>query len=103
MSRYILSGEAQADLREIRDYIAEDSVRAARRVMPEFTSAFRGLALMRYKGHRREDLTSRQDVLFWSLFSYLIIYRPEKNKSIEVLAVLHGNRDVERLLRERLS
>jgi plasmid stabilization system protein ParE len=36
-------------------------------------------------------------VLFWPVYSYLIIYRPDK-KPLEVLRVLHGNRDVTRIL-----
>ena len=100
MSRYVLSKEAQADLRDIRDYIAKDSLRAAQRVLSEFTEAFRGLSQMPRKGHVREDLTARKDVRFWPVYSYLVIYRPDK-KPLEIVAILHGMRDVKRVLGER--
>jgi plasmid stabilization system protein ParE len=48
-------------------------------------------------GHRREDLTARADVLFWPVYSYLIIYRPGR-RPIEILRVLHGKRDVAKTL-----
>ena len=47
-------------------------------------------------GHLRRDLTL-QDVRFWSVFSYLVIYRPG-TQPLEIVRVLHGKRDVRRLL-----
>jgi plasmid stabilization system protein ParE len=44
-------------------------------------------------GHFREDLTDKP-VKFWPVFSYLIVYDPER-RPIEVLRVLHGARDLE--------
>ena len=49
-------------------------------------------------GHLRPDLTD-QDVRFWSVFKYLVIYRPE-TKPLQIARVLHGKRDVKRLLEE---
>jgi plasmid stabilization system protein ParE len=49
-------------------------------------------------GHLRSDLTP-QDVRFWPVFKYLVIYRPD-TKPLEVVRVLHGGRDVRRLLRD---
>ena len=46
MSGYILSQEARNDLREIKDFIAEDSIGAARRLIGEFREAVRKLARM---------------------------------------------------------
>jgi plasmid stabilization system protein ParE len=57
--------------------------------------AFEGLADVPGKGHKRSDLTSR-DVLFLSVYQYLIVYRSAK--CVEIIAVLHGERNVERLL-----
>ena len=51
-------------------------------------------------GHRRQDLTSA-DVRFFPVYSYLIVYRPER-KPLQVVSILHGNRDIERILAERL-
>jgi plasmid stabilization system protein ParE len=51
-------------------------------------------------GHRRGDLTSAE-VKFFAVYSYLIVYRPG-SKPLQVVSILHGNRDVERILAERL-
>ncbi|MGH9372722.1 MAG: type II toxin-antitoxin system RelE/ParE family toxin, partial [Vicinamibacterales bacterium] len=49
-------------------------------------------------GHLRPDLTP-QDVRFWSVFRYLVIYRPD-TEPLEIVRVLHGKRNVRRLLEE---
>jgi plasmid stabilization system protein ParE len=36
-----------------------------------------------------------------SIYSYLIVYRPETSP-LQVVAILHGRRDVEELLKDRL-
>jgi plasmid stabilization system protein ParE len=59
---------------------------------------FEGLTDFPGKGHKRPDLTSR-DVLFFSLYQYMIVYRT--SDTIEIVAVLHGRRDLSRLLRSR--
>ena len=101
MSRYVLTAEAQDDLRQIRDYVLDEGgFRAARYVMGSVITAFRALARTPGQGHRREDLSSREELRFWSVFSYLIVYRIDK-KPLTVVAILHGNRDVEQLLNER--
>lgn len=98
--RFRLSPETQQDIRDICGYIARDSIDAARRVREEIRDACRRLAQHPQIGHRREDLTTRQDVLFWPVHSYLIVYRPD-TQPLEVLRVLHGRRDVKRILEEQ--
>ncbi len=65
MKHFDVAPEAIGDLQEIWDFIADDSIEAADRVLDEFDDAFHQLAEMPGMGHRREDLTSR-DVLFWT-------------------------------------
>jgi plasmid stabilization system protein ParE len=89
--------EARQDVREIWAYIARDNIEAAARVRQEIRDACRRLAQYPYIGHPRDDLTSRKDVLFWPVYSYLILYRPDA-RPLEVLRVLHGKRDVTGLL-----
>ena len=101
MSRFVLSSEARSDLKEIQNYIAEDSTEAARRVLAGIRNAIRELARMPRMGHRRTDLT-KKDVLFWPTGPYLIIYRVE-HSILQVVVVLHGRRNVRRLLLERLK
>jgi antitoxin ParD1/3/4/toxin ParE1/3/4 len=83
-------------LREIRNYIAEDNVPAARNFLAKLTQAFGSIAEMPSKGHTREDLTDLP-VRFWPVGSYLIVYDPGK-RPVEILRVLHGARDVETIL-----
>lgn len=51
-------------------------------------------------GHWRKDLTD-EPVKFLSVYSYLIVYRPETTP-LQVVAILPGRRDVEQLLKQRL-
>ena len=95
MSRFRLAPEAQRDIAQILAYIGSDNMEAAARVREEFRAACRRLAQHSRLGHSRSDLTTRKDVLFWPVYSYLIIYRPDK-KPLEILRVLHGRRDLMR-------
>jgi plasmid stabilization system protein ParE len=72
---YQLTPEAQANVTEIGAFIAEDSVDAALRVLDALEHAFDQLGSTPGIGHKREDLTTRP-VKFWSVHSYLIVYRP---------------------------
>jgi plasmid stabilization system protein ParE len=99
MTRFRLSPEAAQDLIDIYEYIAQDNLEAAERVRTEISDAMLGLAAMPGKGHRREDLTS-QPVLFWPVRSYQIIYRPH-SQPLQVVAVLHGKRNIKRILTQR--
>jgi plasmid stabilization system protein ParE len=95
VKRFKLSPEAAADVREIWEYIAQDSIRAARRVRLQILDACRMIAANPHIGHKREDLTPKA-VLFWPVGSYLIVYRAQP--SIEIVRVLHAARDVGSLL-----
>jgi len=98
-SGYDLSEDAREDLRNIWEFIAEDSLDAADRVIAELFEAFEGLVKMPGKGHQRQDLTDKP-VLFWPVRSYLIIYRPDKDP-LEVIGVMHGARDIPSIIRKR--
>jgi antitoxin ParD1/3/4/toxin ParE1/3/4 len=56
----------------------------------------RRLAEMPEMGHLREDL-AEEPLRFWPVYSYLIIYRPDRNP-LEVVRVLSGYRDIADLL-----
>ena len=93
MKRFRLAPGARDDIREIWSYIAKDSIEAAARVREEIRDSCRRLARHPHIGHRRNDLTTREDVRFWPVYSYLIIYRPLA-RPLEILRVLHGKRDL---------
>jgi plasmid stabilization system protein ParE len=94
---YLLTAEAQAHIDEIGAYIAQDNVDAALKVYDAFEEAFVLLGERPGLGHSREDLTDRP-LRFWSVFSYLVVYDPE-SRPLTIIAVLHGARDVEKLLK----
>jgi plasmid stabilization system protein ParE len=98
MIRFVLTSAARADLLEIFDYISQDNPDAARRVVAELRAAMRRLAEMPEMGHFRKDL-AKEPLRFWSVYSYLIIYRP-KARPLQVVRVLHGSRDVQSILEE---
>jgi plasmid stabilization system protein ParE len=100
VKRYFVAPEAEEDLRQIWRYLlGEAGLAIANRIQDELVDAFEGLADLPGKGHRRSDLTSR-DVLFFSVYQYMIVYRPAT--FVEIVAVLHGKRDVKRLLDTRM-
>jgi len=84
---------------QIRDYCLEEAgVQMARHVMGKLSKALRFLASTPGSGHRRDDLTD-EDVRFWPVFSYLIVYTPTM-RPIGIARVLHAARDLEALLRK---
>lgn len=99
MTAYLLAPEAVQDLHDIWDYIATDSVDAADRLTDALFAAFGQLAALPGLGHRREDLTDLP-LRFWTVGTYVIIYRVEQTP-IEIVAVTRGGRDIPRFLRRR--
>jgi toxin ParE1/3/4 len=51
-------------------------------------------------GHWRKNLTD-QTVKFFPVYSYLIVYRPD-TQPLQVVSILHGRRDLEQILKDRL-
>jgi len=101
-SRYVLSPEAAADLVSIWQYIQQQtSLEMADRVEAVIKEQILSLARNPGAGHWRKDLTN-EAVRFFPVYSYLIVYRPE-SKPLQVVAILHGRRDVERILQKRPS
>jgi antitoxin ParD1/3/4/toxin ParE1/3/4 len=99
MSNYVLTPEADEDLAEIWEYIAQDDIEAADRWDAKLRDAFEMLARSPRLGHARKDLTDFP-VLFWPVGEYLILYRVRK-KQLEVFAVTQGSRDIPSFLRGR--
>lgn len=94
MVHYRLSQPAVQDLADIAAYIAEDNPQAAVRMIDIITGKFEFLAA-------HPKLLSPQP-RFCNLHKhkvgrYVIFFRPVKN-GIEVIRVLHGARDIEKIL-----
>jgi plasmid stabilization system protein ParE len=100
-SRYILAPDAALDLVQIWRYVKnKSSVRTADRVESTIRDKIAFLVRTPAAGHWRKDLTD-ESVKFFPVYSYLIVYRPE-TKPLQVAAILHGYRDIEELLKNRL-
>jgi toxin ParE1/3/4 len=101
-SRYVLSPEAVEDLASIWHYIqTQSSVEMADRVESVIRERTAFLSRNPSAGHKRRDLTDR-GVRFFPVYSYLIVYRPD-TKPLQIVAILHGRRDVDRILSKRPS
>ena len=97
---YSVSAEAQDDLFEIWERIADDSVRLANRIDDEFHELFASLGRMPGQGHARTDLI-RRPVLFFPLYSFLVVDQ-HAVRPVRIMAVLRGKRNLKRILKERL-
>jgi toxin ParE1/3/4 len=99
--RYVLSPEAALDLVQIWRYVNKKAGReTADRVESVVRDKIVLIAVTPAIGHWRKDLTE-EPVKFFPVYSYLIVYLPE-SRPLQVVAIFHGNRAVERLLKERL-
>ena len=102
MNVYALTPLAKADIFNIWSYIADDNENAADRVEQAIYDACAFVAEAPLRGHSRPDLTTRS-LRFWTLTrypNYTIVYRPE-SVPLEVVAVLHGKRNVRSILKQR--
>lgn len=97
---YVLGRGADEDLDAIWEYIARDSLDAGDEWIGKLFEAFERIARTPRMGHTREDLTT-YPVRFWSVGSYLIIYRAER-EPVEIVAVVQGSRDVPAFLDQRM-
>ncbi len=77
MIRYDFHPEARLDLDEIWEFIRNDNLEAANRVIAEVFEAVRALVRFPHQGHRRPDLTSRP-LRFTVVREYLMAYAPDE-------------------------
>jgi plasmid stabilization system protein ParE len=90
-----LTPRALGDLDAIWNFIAEDSVNAANRVESAILSACESLTRHPLLGSKRAEITSLP-VRFWPVTrfpNFIVVYRPD-TKPLQVVAVLHGKRDM---------
>jgi plasmid stabilization system protein ParE len=95
--------QAAEDLDAIWRTVAENSQDAANRVESEILATCHRLAKHPRIGTRREDITPLA-VRFWTVTkfpNYVIVFRPETSP-LQVVAVLHGKRDLKEVLQVRL-
>jgi toxin ParE1/3/4 len=94
--------KAHSDIAGIADYIAADDLEAAERFLDEVYQAFELLARMQQMGSaRRFWREGLAGIRLWRIphfEKHLVIYRPH-SAGVEIIRVLHGAQNVERLLR----
>jgi plasmid stabilization system protein ParE len=98
---FSLTPRAFSDLNGIWEYIARENVAAADRVETALFHAFQKIALFPQMGLTRKELTALP-VKFWSVprFSnYIVVYRPDCDP-VQIVAVVHGRRNLDLLLRK---
>ena len=52
-------------------------------------------------GHHREDLADARH-RFWTVYSYIIAYR-DQTKPLEIIAIVHGARQLEAFFQRRIG
>lgn len=100
MKRVILTVAAERDLVEIIDYIAERNPTRALSLAGELRAACLARAHFPYGGRRRRDISD--DLLTFPYGRYLIVYSVEADHLL-IRRILHGARDIDRLLREDME
>lgn len=101
MASFRLTPSAIDDIDAIWNYIVRDNLDAADAVEDAIRNACKVLARSPLHGHVRPALTSLP-VRFWTVPrypNYVIVYRPDSNP-VQILRVLHGRRNLKKLLRE---
>lgn len=99
--RFLVTPEARQDLTEIWEYIAEDSVKRADQVLARLYDSLVQLAESPGMGHHRKGLADSRH-RFWTVYSYVVVYRWETTP-IQFIAVVHGARDLEAFLAQRIE
>ena len=83
---------AEADILEVWDYIADDSIDAADRWVDRLDEQLRLLAAQPMMGRSRDELSL--GVRSFPFGRYVVFYAP-LDDGIDVIRVLHGARDVD--------
>ena len=102
MSVYALTPLAKAGIFDIWSYIADHSEDAADRVEQAIYDACAFVAEAPLRGHSRPDLTTRP-LRFRTLTrypNYAIVFRPDV-VPIQIVAVIHGKRNIQLTLKQR--
>jgi antitoxin ParD1/3/4/toxin ParE1/3/4 len=99
MSAYVLTEEAERDLIEIWDYIANQSVELADAVAAEIRAALDLLASSPGIGHRRQDVKDPR-YRFWRANRFVIAYFP-KTQPLQIIRIVGGHRDFRQLFPRR--
>lgn len=92
MARVTRRPQAELDILEIWDYIAEDSIAEADRWMDRLDEKLALWATQRMMGRARDELAP--GIRSFPFGRYAVFYQPIAN-GIDVVRVLHGSRDID--------
>lgn len=97
MAGYRVTRRARRDILEIWERIAQDSLQHADLFVDRLVRQFQLLGQNPYLGRKRDELIAGSRSI--ALGDYLVFYSVT-NPGVRVLHVVHGRRNLERLLRE---
>jgi toxin ParE1/3/4 len=92
MAEFQRTSQANHDLQEIWDYIAEDSMESADRIVEEIEEKCALLADFPSMGHNCEELVEK--LRSFPVRDYILFYQPLAN-GIVLVRVIHGARDID--------
>jgi toxin ParE1/3/4 len=95
MRRYRLTFEAERDLNEIADFVAARNPAAAQRLVNRMEARCKALAGMPGMGRPREELA--RNLRSSHVAKYVVFYRSTQY-GIDVIRIIHGARDIPKLL-----
>jgi toxin ParE1/3/4 len=85
---------ARDDLHEIWEYIAQDNIEAAERLVNRIEELGQLLAQHLHLGRQREEVAA--GLRSFPMDRYLVFYRPIED-GIEIVRVLHASRDIDNI------
>ena len=95
--RFTLSAQARQDLKDIKDYIARDSLDRAEEFIRAIARRFQKLAEFPGMGRSYEELFP--NLRGFPVSNYIIFYRPSE-QGISIDRILSGYRDIEDLFQD---
>lgn len=95
MPKIRISENAGDDLESIWEYVAQNDIEAANKLIKEITGKFK--LLRNHPQIGREENRLLGTLRSFPVSHYIIFYKPFDN-GVEILRVLHASRDVEKIL-----
>ena len=95
--RFTLSAQARQDLKDIKDYIARDSLERAEKFVRSIDQRFQKLADFPGMGRSYEELAPT--LRGFPIGNYVVFYRPTE-QGIAIERILSGYRDLDTLFQD---
>ena len=92
--KLVVSPEARSDLVDIWRFLSSRNARATGRIMRDITESFKLLVDYPESGTKRNEL--RRGLRSFPVGNYIVFYSIT-GAGIEIVRVLHGRRDIERI------